>query len=89
MALKDTHVLNPGACDYIILITRRKGIKVAGGFKVAKLLALRQGECLGAARGPTVLTGSSRAVKREVEDVALEEGHGDATQLALKMEEGP
>lgn len=43
----------------------------------------------GAARGPTVLTGSSRAVKREVEDVAMEEGHTDATQLALKMEEGP
>lgn len=44
MALKDAQVLNPGACDYVILITRQKGIKGVGGIKVAKLLALRQGE---------------------------------------------
>lgn len=39
--------------------------------------------------GPSVLTGSSRAVKREEKDVTLEEGHADAIQLSLKMEERP
>lgn len=63
MALKDAQVLKHRVYDYVILITLSKGIKVAGGIKVANLLTLSQEECLGASREPSVYTGSSRPVK--------------------------
>ena len=63
MALKDAQVLKHRACDYVILITLPKGIKVAGGIKFANMLTLSQEECLGASRGLNVYTGTSRPVK--------------------------